>query len=412
MLSDLLLSAKGVKKSYSNTMRPIAQLKHALFGRPPLQTETYEVLQNVDLDIFRGQTVGIMGRNGAGKTTLLGILGNVIEPDSGKISRNCRIATLLDLSAGFNPNFTGRENAYLFCSIQGISKRETDERMDSISAFADLGRYFDLPLRTYSSGMQARLGFACAIHVDAEMIIIDEILAVGDAGFRLKCYERIKQMQNLSKTFLITSHNQNLVANFCTRAIVLERGAKVFDGSTLGAVEEYKRIRVASEQNGNGTNQSKAVSHGRDSFLSEKLLLDTFSYKAEMDPNDGPIGIIEARLVARDAVQNPAISFGIRNHQGIVLGSYDTSGKVNHLPQLAKGECATVKMRFSNILLPGTYFVSAATYELVGDVKVQTSLHSSVLRFEVVSAADMSGLVNLKMSISLTRKIREHSLAL
>lgn len=412
MLSDLLLSAKGVKKSYANTMRPIAQLKHALFGRPSLQTETYEVLRDVDLDIFRGETVGIMGRNGAGKTTLLGILGNVIEPDSGKISRNCRIATLLDLSAGFNPNFTGRENAYLFCSIQGISKHETDARMDSIASFADLGRYFDLPLRTYSSGMQARLGFACAIHVDAEMVIIDEILAVGDAGFRLKCYERIKQMQNLSKTFLITSHNQNLVANFCTRAIVLERGTKVFDGSTLGAVEEYKRIRVASEQNGNGTSQSKAVNHRTDSFLSEKLLLDTFSYKSEIDPNDGPVGIIEARLVARDAVQNPAISFGIRNHQGIVLGSYDTSGKVNHLPPLAKGECATVKMRFSNILLPGSYFVTASTYELVGDVKVQTSLHSSVLRFEVVNAADMSGLVNLKMSISLRRETPENSVAL
>jgi ABC-type sugar transport system ATPase subunit len=250
--------------------------------------------------------------------------------------------------------------------------------------------------------MQARLGFACAIHVDAELIIIDEILAVGDAAFRLKCYERIKQMQNLSKTFLITSHNQNLVANFCTRAIVLECGVKIFDGSTLGAVEEYKRIRVASEQNGNGTNQPKSRSNRRDSFLSEKLLLEAFSYKSDVDPTDGPVGIIEARLVARDAVQNPAISFGIRNHQGIVLGSYDTSGKLNNLPPLKKGESALVTMRFSNILLPGTYFVSAATYELVGDVKVQTSLHSSVLKFEVVNAADMSGLVNLKMSIRLS----------
>jgi hypothetical protein len=168
-------------------------------------------------------------------------------------------------------------------------------------------------------------------------------------------------------------------------------------------VEEYKKIRVASEQNGNGTNQSRPLTNRGESFLSEKLSLDTFSYKSDVEPKDGPVGIIEARLMARDAVQYPAISFGIRNHQGIVLGSYDTSGKVNHLPPLAKGESAIVRMKFSNILLPGTYFVSAATYELIGDVRVQTSLHSSALRFEVVNAADMSGLVNLKMSISLTR---------
>lgn len=406
MLSELLLSAKGVTKTYSNTMHPLSQLKQALFGSPPSETETYEVLRDVDLDIFRGETVGIMGRNGAGKTTLLGILGNVIEPNTGTFSRNCRIATLLDLSAGFNPNFTGRENAYLFCSIQGISKPETDKRIESIAEFADLGRYFDLPLRTYSSGMQARLGFACAIHVDAELIIIDEILAVGDAAFRLKCYERIKQMQNRSKTFLITSHNQNLVANFCTRAIVLEGGVKIFDGSTLEAVEEYKRIRVASEQSGNGANRSKVL-HGTDSFLSDKLSLNDFFYKAEVDQNGDKVGIIEARLLARDAVQYPAISFGIRNHQGIVLGSYDTSGKLNHLPPLKKGESAIVKMKFRDILLAGTYFVSAATYELVGDVRVQTSLHSSALRFEVVNSADMSGLVNLKMSISLKQGIHE-----
>ena len=397
MSSDLLLTSRGLTKIYTSTMHPISRLKQALFGSRARSGEVYEVLSFVDLDIFRNETVGIMGRNGAGKTTLLGILGNIIEPTSGHVSRHCRMATLLDLSAGFNPNFTGRENAYLFCSIQGISRSEADQRMPEIASFADLGKYFDLPLRTYSSGMQSRLGFACAIHVDADLIILDEILAVGDAPFRLKCYDRIKQMQRKGMTFLLTSHNQNLIANFCTRALVLEKGVKVFDGSTFGAVEEYKKIRVASEQVQGGVIRSKILGNGADSLLSHKLILRDFSYKEECDPDEGKIGIIEARLCARVEVRHPAISFGIRNHQGIAIGAYDTSNKLNHLPSLSANESVLVRMQFNNILLPGNYFVTASTYELIGDVKVQTSLHSNVLRFEVVNTAEMTGLVNLNM---------------
>jgi Wzt C-terminal domain len=249
--------------------------------------------------------------------------------------------------------------------------------------------------------MQSRLGFACAIHVDAELIIIDEILAVGDASFRLKCYDRIKQMQKKGMTFLLTSHNQNLVANFCTRALVLEKGVKIFDGSTFGAVEEYKKIRVASEQVQGGVARSKALGNGADSLLSDKLTLMDFSFKEECDPDEGNIGIIEARLCAREEVRHPAVSFGIRNQQGIVIGSYDTSRKLNFLPFLGVGESIIIRMNFNNILLPGTYFVSAATHELLGDVKVQTSLHSNVLRFEVLNSAEMTGLVNLNMNVTL-----------
>jgi ABC-type multidrug transport system ATPase subunit len=198
--------------------------------------------------------------------------------------------------------------------------------------------------------MQSRLAFACAIHVDAELIIIDEILAVGDAIFRLKCYEKIKQMQRSGKTFLLTSHNQNLVANFCTRAIVLENGVKVFDGSTLGAVEEYKKIRVASELRQGGFVRSKLLGNGADFVLSEKLLLRDFSYRETVEPGAGKIGVIEARLVVREAVKHPAISFGIRNQQGIVIGSYDTSRKLNSIPSLAGGESIIVRMNFHNIL--------------------------------------------------------------
>ncbi|UIJ87200.1 ABC transporter ATP-binding protein [Rhizobium leguminosarum] len=230
MSSDLLLEARGVSKSYSMSLSPRERFFEAVFGWTP-DKPYHVVLDNIDIEVRRGETLGIMGRNGAGKTTLLGILGNVIEPSSGSsITRYGTIAVLLAVGAGFNPQFTGRQNAELFCSLMGLSSVETAARMGAIIAFAELDDYFDMPLRTYSSGMMARLSFACAIHVDADIVIIDETLAVGDANFRVRCYDRIQQMQRNGQTFLLVSHSPNLVANFCTRTIVIEKGRKVFDG--------------------------------------------------------------------------------------------------------------------------------------------------------------------------------------
>ncbi|PTU04023.1 ABC transporter ATP-binding protein, partial [Pseudomonas sp. HMWF031] len=238
--SHLLLEAANISKSYASSLRPLTVFFDALLKRTSKGVGGKKVLDGISLDVRSGETVGIIGRNGAGKSTLLGILGNVIEPTGGQVSRFGRIATLLGLTAGFNMSFTGRENAYLFCSIQGINKQGTDSRIASIIEFADLGEYFDQPMRTYSSGMQSRLAFACAVHVDADLIIIDETLAVGDASFRMKCYDRIREMRDAGQTFLLVTHNQNLLANFCTRAIVIEGGKKIHDGSVFDAIEVYK----------------------------------------------------------------------------------------------------------------------------------------------------------------------------
>jgi ABC-type polysaccharide/polyol phosphate transport system ATPase subunit len=220
MSSDVILRARNLSKVYAGSLHPTAALRMALFNSTGSKLDQYPVLNGIDLEIRRGETVGIMGRNGAGKTTLLGILGNVIQESEGAVERFGKIATLLGLSAGFNPNFSGRENAYIFCSIQGMAKKETDLQIANIENFAALGQYFEMPLRTYSSGMQSRLAFACAVHVQADLIIIDETLAVGDANFRMKCYDRIREMKSSGQTFLLVSHSQNLVANYCTRGVV------------------------------------------------------------------------------------------------------------------------------------------------------------------------------------------------
>lgn len=395
MSSNLLLRATGLSKVYSGTTRPLATLRHALFGSASDAADEYPVLDGITLEIRHGETVGIMGRNGAGKTTLLGILGNVIQPTEGTVERFGRIATLLGLTAGFNPNFTGRENAYLFCSIQGLSRKQTDERIADIETFADLGRYFELPLRTYSSGMQSRLAFASAVHVSADLIIIDETLAVGDANFRMKCYDRIRQMKQEGQSFLLVSHNQNLLANFCTRGIVLERGRKVFDGITFDAVECYKRVRM--EQLGDSdvavrSVRTLAVPLRNEVSLSEFRLLDQGS-------SQEALFTVTATLQAHRDVDNLAINFGISSQQGIVVCSFNGVGGAGNVGRVSAGSTQEIRMKFFNRLLPGRYFLSAVVHELLGDVAKPLSLYQNVLSFDVTGTDVMAGIANLGMTL-------------
>lgn len=400
MLSNLLLRATGLSKVYSGTTHPLATLRHALFGIAADAADEYPVLDGITLEIRRGETVGIMGRNGAGKTTLLGILGNVIQATEGTVERFGRIATLLGLTAGFNPNFTGRENAYLFCSIQGLSRKQTDERIADIEIFADLGRYFELPLRTYSSGMQSRLAFASAVHVAADLIIIDETLAVGDANFRMKCYDRIRQMKQEGQSFLLVSHNQNLLANFCTRGIVLDGGKKLFDGITLEAVEVYKRIRTEALGDADLKGKVLKLAPGR-STLDHDVVLEGFRL-IERNIDGDTLGVVNAQLAVRRDIEHISINFGISNHHGIVVCAWDGARAGMIVQQLKAGDRRSVEMRFSKRLLPGRYFVSCIIHELIGDVTKPQSIYQNFLSFEIGGNDVMSGIADLGMGIEMS----------
>lgn len=401
MSSDLLLEARGISKSYSMSLSPHEKFFEAVFGFRP-QKPHHVVLENIDIEIRRGETVGIMGRNGAGKTTLLGILGDVIEPSpGGTIHRFGTVAVLLAVGAGFNPQFTGRENAELFCSLMGLSSAETASRMGLIIDFADLDDYFDMPLRTYSSGMMARLGFACAIHVDADVIIIDETLAVGDASFRVRCYERIQQMQRNGQTFLLVSHSPNLVANFCTRTIVIEKGKKVFDGPPLDGLNVYKDIR----ENLAAAHRPSASGLGSD-LLASKLRLENVRFNETTSDNGAKRGILTCSLFAETSVSNPIVSFGIRNQEGIVICSYDSEDDASQLTDMSAGEKISLRLEFKNILLSGAYFISARVAERVGDVTLTLGTHHNIARFDVVRTGSNSGLVDL--NASLTTAVEPH----
>ena len=400
MSSELLLRASGITKVYSGTQHPLATLRQALFGTQPPAADEYPVLKDIDLDIYRGETVGIMGRNGAGKTTLLGILGNVIQATGGTVERFGRISTLLGLTAGFNPNFSGRENAYLFCSIQGLDRERTDARMSGIQSFADLGRYFDLPLRTYSSGMQARLAFACAIHVDSDLIIIDETLAVGDSNFRMRCYDRIREMKKSGQTFLLVSHNQNLVANFCTRGVVLEGGAKVFDGPTFQAVEAYKRVRTEAMGDDDLEGRVTKGAHGS-AKLSNTAVLEDFQLSERVEDGEALVAI-SATLVAREQVGLIGVNFGVNNSVGIAVCALDGAKSGHAIDGMAPGETRRVEMTLhKKTLLPGRYFINAGVNELVGDVVRPLSLYLNFLFFDITGPETPTGVANLQMALAV-----------
>ena len=396
MSSDLLLSARALRKTYMGTQSPFSTLMHALFGTRSNPADEYPVLHGIDLDVWRGETVGIMGRNGAGKTTLLGILGGVIQASGGTVEKKGRIATLLGLTAGFNLNFTGRENAHLFCSMHGLTRANATAKVAAIGQFSELGRYFDLPLRTYSSGMQSRLAFSCAAHVNADLIIIDETLAVGDSNFRLKCYERISQMKNEGQTFLLVSHNQNLIANYCTRAIVLEGGCKVFDGSTMDAVSEYKRIRAEAAGDSDLTVHAKP-NKKNDSAESE-VALSCLSLSESRTDGEASIAV-RCLLTANADVGHLSLHYGIRNEQGIVVCAFDGEKAGVILSPMCTGDTRTVEMHFLNRLLPGKYFLAASIHELIGDVTKSRGLFQNFVSFEVTGVREMAGIANLAMSL-------------
>jgi len=193
----------------------------------------------VNLTIPRSATVGLIGRNGSGKSTLLKIISRILYPTRGEVKVNGRVSTLLELGAGFHPDFTGRENIFLNASILGLTRREIKERLDDIIAFSELGDFINNPVRTYSSGMYMRLGFAVAVHVDPEILLVDEVLAVGDIPYQEKCLNRIRELQKRGVTIVFVTHNPKQVEELCDLAIWLDRGEVRFAGPAKETVRAY-----------------------------------------------------------------------------------------------------------------------------------------------------------------------------
>lgn len=242
-----IISASGLGKKYRLYNKPQDRLKEILlksFGKQ--YGREFWALQDINFEVQRGETLGIIGRNGSGKSTLLQILTSILTPTVGEVQVNGRVAALLELGSGFNPEFTGRENVYLNGAILGISRDEMEKRFAQVAEFADIGDFMDQPVKLYSSGMFVRLAFSVAVNVDADILVVDEVLAVGDVFFRQKCYRRLEEMRSKGVTVLLVSHAMTEVEQLCDRALLLDRGKMVFQGKATEAVERYYLIEQAA----------------------------------------------------------------------------------------------------------------------------------------------------------------------
>jgi ABC-2 type transport system ATP-binding protein len=229
--------SREFRKYYQKTFKEYLTDSHAKnFNK------VFMALENISFEVKYGSTVGLLGRNGSGKSTLLKIISGVLTPSAGQVTRPVSTAALLELGAGFQPDMTGRDNIYLNSSILGRSRKDTELVIDDIIEFSGISEFIDTPVKFYSSGMYARLGFAIAIHTDPELLLVDETLAVGDAPFQKKCLDRIIQMQNEGRSIILVTHDISTVENFCDSAVVLDHGKLLAQGDTKSVVAAYQAL--------------------------------------------------------------------------------------------------------------------------------------------------------------------------
>lgn len=254
--SEVVLSVEGVSKKFCRDLKRslfygVQDITSELVGirrkSERLRHDEFWALKDVSFQLQRGEALGLVGPNGSGKSTLLRIISGLIKPDNGVVEIQGRIAPLIALGAGFNPILTGRENIYANMSILGLSKKEIDERFEAVLDFAEIGAAIDAPVQTYSSGMAARLGFACAIYTEPDILLIDEVLAVGDIKFRAKCYRRLAKLREQGTSFILVSHNSHSILSICESAIYLLKGKVIVVGNTDLVVDKYEKDLFSNE---------------------------------------------------------------------------------------------------------------------------------------------------------------------
>jgi homopolymeric O-antigen transport system ATP-binding protein len=238
-MSDLAIKLSNISKYYKLYDAPGDRLKETLHPLRKKYHKKFFALKNVDLEIKKGEIIGVMGKNGSGKSTLLKLITGVLCPSEGGVKVNGRISALLELGAGFNPLFTGLENIIFYGMVLGLSKEEIKQRLDEIIDFSGLDEFIYQPLKTYSSGMRSRLGFSVAAHIDADIVILDEVLSVGDAAFKKKCNKKIKELFRSGRTIILVTHSEGTIKKMCHRAILLREHKLAFSGNTNDVIREY-----------------------------------------------------------------------------------------------------------------------------------------------------------------------------
>ena len=314
--NDIVIQVKNLSKCYNIYSRPQDRLKQSVIprlqqfvGKPPNRYfHEFWALRDVSFDVHKGETIGIIGRNGSGKSTLLQLICGTLNPTSGTVATQGRIAALLELGSGFNPEFSGRENVYLNGAILGLSREEIDSRFDDIANFADIGEFIEQPVKMYSSGMIVRLAFAVQAMVDPDILIVDEALAVGDEKFQRKCFARLEELKSNGTSILFVSHSGVQIVELCDRALLLEHGARLMYTHPLQAVRAYQKLIYAPM-----SEQQRLINEYRTADQSDQEISTIDQIASKSNPNERNTGAFDPGLTPQTTEVYPVQGAEIRS---------------------------------------------------------------------------------------------------
>ncbi|MFQ2227256.1 ABC transporter ATP-binding protein [Aeromonas hydrophila] len=438
-MSQPVLAVTGVNKSFPIYQSPWQALWHAL--NPKANVRLFHALRDIHLMVNPGETLGIVGHNGAGKSTLLQLITGVMQPDSGQISCKGRVAGLLELGSGFNPEFTGRENVFFNGAILGLSRQEISERLPQILAFAAIGDFIDQPVKTYSSGMMVRLAFSVIINTDPDVLIIDEALAVGDDAFQRKCYARLKQLQAQGVTILLVSHSAGSVIELCDRALLLDRGEVLLEGEPKNVIHNYhKLLHMEGDERERFRDHLCQTGLGN-SYVSASADIEAPStttsggFLADITPQSTVWYESNGALITQVRLENSVgeivnildsgqryrycfnvyfdqeafeVGFGmlIKTLSGVELGGGTSTRNHEHrIAYVAAGTKLAVEFEFECALRNGTYFLNCGCSALIQGERTFLHRGVDVAMFQVIcESADSTGMVDFSPRIRLDNR--------
>jgi ABC-type polysaccharide/polyol phosphate transport system ATPase subunit len=396
-----LLHVQNVSKVYRLYRRPVDRLLEILpFNKHSAPTEFW-ALRDVSFNVERGEILGVIGPNGSGKSTLLQIVSGILEPTRGRVVTRGRIAALLELGAGFNPEFTGRENVFLNGEILGMSKREMDRVFPEIERFAEIGTFLDRPVKEYSSGMYVRLAFATAIHVDPEILIVDEALAVGDAIFANRCIKKFEELKERKVTVLFVSHDLGMVKRLSDRAALMVDGRVAAYGLPNEVVNRYVGLVLERQQREHPKVDEAAMgsSHRHGDGISRVVNVELLDANGVSTRNLEPGEPVTVRVQARAEreLNDPVVGVLIRNRLGIDVFGTNTRIERVDLGRVAAGDTFEVEFTFDCLLTRQDYTLTVATQYQDG---FSQDWLDDVISFSVVDSRDVAGFANFKTKVN------------
>jgi lipopolysaccharide transport system ATP-binding protein len=393
-----VVAVQHVSKVYPLYRRPTDRLIELLPFRKTAMHRDFHALKNINLKVERGEIVALVGPNGSGKSTLLQIVSGILRPTSGRVATAGRIAALLELGAGFNPEFTGRENVFLNGEIMGLSRQDVERVFPAIEKFAEIGEFINRPVKEYSTGMYVRLAFATAIHVEPEILIVDEALAVGDAIFANRCIQKLEELREKKVTILFVSHDMGLVKRLAHRAVLMMNGSVITDGAPsdvvnryVGLVHEYEQEKChaagkldASFRHGDGT-----------SIIEEVKIFDFLGHAANVVTSGDKI-VVRIRIRFNVKSENPIVGILIRNRLGVDVFGTNTRLEEKSLGTYEAGETLEIEFAIDCLLTRQEYTLTVATQHWSG---ASQEWLDDVVSFTVADAKDVAGLAHLPTGV-------------